>query len=110
MTGNTPGTWPGRAGGDGVRAVRPGRGARGLCAAGTAWAWRIYALDTGLSGKTATAPVIFDARQWNRQARTARASITAPGASADRRAGADRDGRDDPRGRPPLAPDAGGAV
>ena len=50
-----------------------------LCAAGTAWAWRIYAIDTGLSGKTATAPVIFDARQWRRQARTARARITAPG-------------------------------
>jgi hypothetical protein len=50
-----------------------------LCAAGTAWAWRIYAIETGLSGKTATAPVIFDARQWRRQARTARARITAPG-------------------------------
>ena len=35
-----------------------------LCAAGTAWAWRIYAIETGISGKTATAPVIFDARQW----------------------------------------------
>jgi hypothetical protein len=50
-----------------------------LCAAGTAWAWRIYAIDTGISGKTATAPVIFDAQQWRRQARTARARITAPG-------------------------------
>jgi hypothetical protein len=50
-----------------------------LCAAGTAWAWRIYAIDTGISGKTATAPVIFDARLWRRQARTARARITAPG-------------------------------
>ena len=50
-----------------------------LCAAGTAWAWRIYAIETGISGKTATAPVIFDARQWARQARTARARITAPG-------------------------------
>ena len=51
----------------------------GLAAAGGVWAWRIYALDTGLSGKTATAPVVFDARQWKRQARTARARITAPG-------------------------------
>ena len=51
-----------------------------LCAAGTAWAWRIYAIDTGLSGKTASAPVVFDARQWKRQARTARARIAAPGA------------------------------
>jgi hypothetical protein len=50
-----------------------------FCAAGTAWAWRIYAIETGISGKTATAPVIFDARQWCRQARTARARITAPG-------------------------------
>ena len=50
-----------------------------LCAAGTAWAWRIYAIETGISGKTATAPVLFDARQWHRQARTARARITAPG-------------------------------
>jgi hypothetical protein len=50
-----------------------------LCAAGTAWAWRIYAIETGISGKTATAPVIFDRRQWARQARTARARITAPG-------------------------------
>ena len=51
----------------------------GLAAARGLWAWRIYALDTGLSGKTATAPVIFDARQWKRQARAARARITAPG-------------------------------
>jgi hypothetical protein len=51
----------------------------GLALAGCLWAWRIYALDTGLSGKTATAPVIFDARQWKRQARAARARVTAPG-------------------------------
>ena len=51
----------------------------GLAAAGGLWAWRIYALETGLSGKTATAPVVFDARQWRRQARAARARITAPG-------------------------------
>ena len=29
----------------------------GLAAASGLWAWRIYALDTGLSGKTATAPL-----------------------------------------------------
>ena len=52
----------------------------GLAAAALAWAWRIYAIETGLSGRTATAPVVFDARQWRRQARTARARITAPGA------------------------------
>ena len=50
-----------------------------LCAAGTAWAWHIYAIDTGLSGRTATAPVVFDARQWRRQARTALARVNAPG-------------------------------
>jgi hypothetical protein len=51
----------------------------GLAAAGGLWAWRIYALDTGLSGKTASAPVVFDARQWRRQCRAARARVTAPG-------------------------------
>jgi hypothetical protein len=51
----------------------------GLGLAGCLWAWRIYALDTGLSGKTATAPVVFDARQWRRQSRAARARVTAPG-------------------------------
>ena len=51
----------------------------GLAAAGGWWAWRTYTLETGLSGKTAAAPIIFDARQWNRQARTARARAAAPG-------------------------------
>jgi hypothetical protein len=51
----------------------------GLAVAGWLWAWRIYALDTGLSGKTATAPVVFDARQWKRQARAAHARAQAPG-------------------------------
>ena len=65
---------------------------------------RIYRIETGLSGQTATAPVIFDARQWRRQARTARARNTAPGTVplTDRR-GPDRDRRDHPRRRPPLA-------
>jgi hypothetical protein len=52
----------------------------GLAISGCLWAWRIYALDTGLSGKTATAPVVFDARQWRRQARTARAPSPPPAA------------------------------
>jgi hypothetical protein len=51
----------------------------GLIIAGWVWAWRIYAITTGLAGKTATAPVIFDQRQWNRQVRAARGRITAPG-------------------------------
>ena len=44
------------------------------------WAWRIYAITTGLGGITASAPIIFDARQWNRQARTAAGLTKAPGA------------------------------
>jgi len=51
----------------------------GLAAAAALWARRIYAIETGLSGRTATAPVVFDARQWNRQARAARGRVTAPG-------------------------------
>jgi len=51
----------------------------GLAAAGGLWAWRTNTLETGLSGRTAAAPIIFDARQWNRQARTARARAAAPG-------------------------------
>jgi len=51
----------------------------GLAAAAGLWAWRIYAIETGLSGKTATAPVVFDARQWRRASRAARGRVTAPG-------------------------------
>ena len=59
----------------------------GLFAAAGLWAWRIYAIENGLSGKTATAPVGFDARQWRRAARAARGRVTAPGTFplADRR-------------------------
>jgi hypothetical protein len=51
----------------------------GLLAAAGLWAWRIYAIENGLAGKTATAPVVFDARQWRRAARAARGRVTAPG-------------------------------
>jgi hypothetical protein len=51
----------------------------GLFAAAGLWAWRIYAIENGLAGKTATAPVVFDARQWRRASRAARARVTAPG-------------------------------
>ncbi len=51
----------------------------GLAVASWAWAQRIWRVETGLSGKNATAPVIFDERQWRRQARTARGRIAAPG-------------------------------
>jgi hypothetical protein len=52
----------------------------GLLAASGLWAWRIYAVETGLSGRTASAPAVFDARQWRRASRTARARAAAPGA------------------------------
>jgi len=51
----------------------------GLFAAAGLWAWRIYAMENGLAGKTATAPVGFDARQWRRASRAARARVAAPG-------------------------------
>jgi hypothetical protein len=50
----------------------------GLLIASWAWGTRIYRMETGLIG-SATAPVIFDQRQWTRQARTARTRNKAPG-------------------------------
>ena len=52
----------------------------GLAIGGLLWAWRIYAVTTGLSGRTPAAPVMFDERQWRHQLRTARGRVTAPGA------------------------------
>ena len=51
----------------------------GLGLAALAWAWRIYALTTGIGGWTASAPITFDARQWKRQVRTAKGRTAAPG-------------------------------
>jgi hypothetical protein len=51
----------------------------GLLIASWAWGARIYRIQTGLAGQAATAPVIFDQRQWIRQANTARARNKAPG-------------------------------
>jgi hypothetical protein len=51
----------------------------GLAAAAGLWAWRIRAVETGLSGRTPAAPVIFDARQWRRSSRAARGRVSAPG-------------------------------
>jgi hypothetical protein len=51
----------------------------GLLAGGLAWSYRIYAMQTGTGGLGPDAPVTFDARQWRRQVRTARARIAAPG-------------------------------
>ena len=52
----------------------------GLFLAGLAWAWRIYAITSGLGGIMASAPITFDARQWKRQIRTAKGLTEAPGA------------------------------
>src|SRR5205823_13385263 len=83
---------PGRAWGDGwdrlaagpvvdaFMQVAPVAIPAGLGLGGVLWAWRIYAITTGLGGITASAPIIFDARQWNRQARTALGLTKAPGA------------------------------
>ena len=51
----------------------------GLAVGGVLWAWRIYAITTGLAGLTASAPIEFDARQWRRQERSARGRAAAPG-------------------------------
>ncbi|MGH3222517.1 MAG: hypothetical protein ACRDPY_28120 [Streptosporangiaceae bacterium] len=52
----------------------------GLLLGAGVWAWRNYAITTGLGGITASAPITFDARQWKRQVRTAQGLIDAPGA------------------------------
>ena len=52
----------------------------GLALAGMAWAWRNYAVTAGLAGVMASASITFDARQWNRQVRTALGLTRAPGA------------------------------
>ena len=59
--------------------VAPAAIPAGLGLATLAWAWRIYALTTGIGGWTASAPVTFDARQWKRQVRTAKGRTAAPG-------------------------------
>jgi hypothetical protein len=51
----------------------------GLYLASVFWAGRTYRMDTGLAGVTATAPVVFDDRQWRRQAKAAQARSKAPG-------------------------------
>ena len=52
----------------------------GLIIAAGLWAWRIYAIAAGLTGRAVSAPMIFDTRQWRRAARTAKARAAAPGA------------------------------
>jgi hypothetical protein len=52
----------------------------GLALAALVWAWRNYAITTGLGGIMASAPITFDRRQWRRQVRTAKGLTEAPGA------------------------------
>ena len=52
----------------------------GLAVGGLIWSRRIYAMETGTGGIFPTSPAAFQARQWRRQVRTARAKIAAPGA------------------------------
>jgi hypothetical protein len=84
--------WPGRAavhGWDHLAAAdqarvlalaAPAAVPAGLALAGLAWAWRSYAVNAGLGGMMASAPITFDTRQWKRQVRTAKGLIKAPGA------------------------------
>jgi hypothetical protein len=51
----------------------------GLAAGGAAWAWRIWAINAGLAGRSAFAAASFDARQWRRQAAAAKGALAAPG-------------------------------
>ena len=52
----------------------------GLIAAALAWAYRGGSVRSGAGGRSPAAAVAFDRRQWQRQARSARARIAAPGA------------------------------
>src|SRR4029077_18720934 len=58
----------------------PGTVPAGLALAAGLWAWRNYAITTGLAGITAAAPITFDKRQWEHQVRTAKGLTGAPGA------------------------------
>ena len=76
----------------------------GLAIGGLWWAWRIYAVTTGLAGQTASAPVWFDERQWRHQVRSARGRAAAPGTVPLLTGrGLVAVGRDHPRHRPPVA-------
>ena len=68
--------------GDVLRAaatVAPAAIPLGLLLGALAWSYRIRSLRSGAGGLSPAAPAAFDARQWQRQARAARARIAAPG-------------------------------
>jgi hypothetical protein len=54
----------------------------GLAVGGMAWSYRIRSMETGTGGLSPDSAVAFDLRQWQHQARSARARIAAPGAAA----------------------------
>ena len=51
----------------------------GLAAGAVMWQQRTAAMAAGAAGRHAFAPAVFDARQWHRQARSARGRLAAPG-------------------------------
>jgi hypothetical protein len=51
----------------------------GLAVGGIIWQQRLAAMAAGAAGRHALAPAAFDARQWHRQARSARGRLAAPG-------------------------------
>ena len=62
-----------------VTTIAPAAIPLGLAVGGLAWSRRIYAMETGTGGIFPTSPAAFQARQWRRQVRAARARIAAPG-------------------------------
>ena len=75
-------SWHQAAAGSLVRAavtVAPAAIPAGLAVGGLAWSRRIYTMETHSGGRFPTAPATFQARQWRRQVRTAKARIAAPG-------------------------------
>ena len=51
----------------------------GLAIGAALWAWRCHQMTNGLMGTTALAPASWEARQWRRQAATARRDARQPG-------------------------------
>jgi len=75
-------SWHQAAAGSLVRAavtIAPAAIPAGLAVGGLAWSRRIYTMETHSGGRFPTAPATFQARQWRRQVRTAKARIAAPG-------------------------------
>jgi len=66
--------------GAGLAGVAPVAIPAGLLIGWLAWSYRVFAMETGTGGLTASSPITFDLRQWRHQVRTARARIAAPGA------------------------------